>query len=90
MVLETPYEMAVGVAKRFRDIRKRKKISIKTLSENSGVPYSTIRRFESKGEISFVSFVKIASAIGEDSEITGMFTNVIPESIEEVIRGNRR
>ena len=48
MLLETPYEMALGVAERFRTIRKGKKITIKEVTVKSGVPYSTIRRFESK------------------------------------------
>ena len=90
MLLETPCEMAVHAAERFRNIRKRKKITIKALSGTSGVPYSTIRRFESTGEISFLSLVKIVSAIGEDDQITGLFSDVVPASIEEVIRENRR
>ena len=90
MILETPYEMALGVAERFRVLRKAKKITLKEVTEKSGVPYSTIRRFESKGEISFLAFVKIVSAIGEDDAITGLFAERVPESIEEVIRGNRR
>ena len=88
--LETPYEMALNAAKRFRTVRLSKKITIKSLSESSGVPYSTIRRFESTGEISFLSLVKMTSAMGEDEQITGLFTNVMPGSIEEVIRGNSR
>ena len=90
MFLETPYEMALNTAKRFRELRKRKNITIKTVSEKSGVPYSTVKRFERLGEISFVSLVKLVSAIGEDAEITGLFANVKPTSIEEVIRGNHR
>ena len=90
MKLETPYEMAQGVADRFRSVRLSRKISLKTLSEKSGVPYSTIRRFESIGEISFLSFVKIASAIGEDGQITALFSERTPLSIEEVISANRR
>lgn len=90
MLLETPYEMAVNTAKRFRKLRLSKKITIKDLSERSGVPYSTIRRFESKGEISFLSLVKITSAMGEDREITSLFADPVPASIEEVIRGNHR
>ena len=90
MILETPYEMALGVAERFRALRKAKKITLKEVSERSGVPYSTIRRFESKGEISILAFVKITSTIGEDDMITGLFKERVPESIEEVIRENRR
>ena len=90
IVLKTPQEMAVDAATRFKEMRKAKKITIKDLSRNSGVPYSTIRRFESSGEISFLSLVKIVSTIGEDEEITNMFTRRIPASIEEIIRENRR
>ena len=90
MILETPYEMAMDAAKRFRRVRTSKKVTVKELSERSGVPYSTIRRFESTGEISFLSLIKMTSALGEDQEITGLFADTVPQSIEEVIRGNRR
>ena len=90
MILETPYEMAAGAAKRFRKVRTAKKVTMKELSERSGVPYSTIRRFESTGDISFLSLIKMASALGEDQEITGLFADTVPQTIEEVIRGNRR
>jgi Helix-turn-helix. len=90
IVLKTPQEMAVDAATRFKDMRKAKKIKLKDLSKNSGVPYSTIRRFESSGEISFLSLVKIVSTIGEDEEIANLFTRRIPASIEEIIRENRR
>lgn len=90
IVLKTPQEMAVDAAKRFKTMRKAKKITIKKLSENSGVPYSTIRRFESSGEISFLSLVKIVSTVGEDEEITNLFAKRIPASIEEIIRENRQ
>ena len=90
IVLKTPQEMAVDAATRFKEMRKAKKITIKDLSKNSGVPYSTIRRFESSGEISFLSLVKIVSTVGEDEEITNLFTRRIPASIEEIIRENRQ
>ena len=51
MFLETPYEMALNTAKRFRELRKRKNITIKTVSEKSGVPYSTVRRFERRATL---------------------------------------
>ena len=90
ITLETPYEMAESAAKRFRQVRKAKKVTLKELSLRSGVPYSTIRRFEASGEISFLSLVKIVSALGEDREITGLFAEPVPHSKEEVIRANRR
>lgn len=88
MFLKTPSEMAYDVARRFRDLRLSRRITIKSLSEQSGVPYSTLRRFESTGEISFVSLVKLASSLGEDDQIRQLFEKQQPRSIEEVIRGN--
>lgn len=90
MTLKTPNEMAADTAERFRRIRRAKGITIKKLSEMSGVPNSTIRRFEHSGELSFVSLVKLASALGEDRQITRLFSDHVPGSIEEVIRDNRR
>lgn len=90
MLLKTPQEMALETAHRFRLLRVSKKITIRSLSDDSGVPYSTIRRFESKGEISFVALVKLASVLGEDEQIDSLFSRTTPNSIEEVIRENRR
>lgn len=90
MFLETPAEMALSAAERFRSLRKRKKISIKTLSEQSGVAYSTLRRFESSGEISFIALIKIASVLDCDDQINTLFSNTVPSSIEEILRENRR
>lgn len=90
MFLETPQEMALGAARRFRAMRQAKRITIKALSERSGVPYSSVRRFESTGEISFLSLVKLTSALDEDAQISALFAERAPTSIEEVIRENRR
>ena len=88
MVLKSPNEIALDVAKRFRKVRKTKGITIKELSERSGVPYSTIRRFESTGELSFVALAKLSVAMNEDGQIEALFADYRPSSIEEVIRGN--
>ena len=48
---------------RVKKKRKAVKISQKALAEQSGVSYASIRRFESTGEISLVSLLKIAHAL---------------------------
>ena len=48
---------------RVKKKRKAMKISQKALAEQSGVSYASIRRFESTGEISLVSLLKIAHAL---------------------------
>ena len=71
------------VVKRFRQRRKEQKISQKVLSEKSGVAYATIRRFESTGEISFSSLLKLAQAINCINDFTFLFSNQFVKSLKD-------
>lgn len=86
---ETAEEMNKKLAERVSQIRKRRKISQKELSEKSGVSFGSIKRFETSGQISLISLTKIAIALSCSSEITELFTEVPYLSIEEVISDNR-
>ena len=85
---KTPAELNKQLAERIRTVRKRRKISQKKLSEKSGVSYGSIKRFEQTGEISLLSFTKIAFALDLEGELEELFANVPYRSIEEVIREN--
>lgn len=84
---KTPGEIQKLVAERIRTIRRRRKISQKRLSELSGVSLGSVKRFEQCGEISFLSLIKIATAMGLKDEVEHLFEDVAPLSIEEIIRG---
>jgi len=86
---ETAEEMNLNLAKRVKNIRKRRKISQEELSNKSGVSYGSIKRFESTGMISLLSLTKLAIALGCTNEITNMFTQVPYMSIQEVINENK-
>lgn len=75
------------IAGRIRAVRRKRKISQKKLSQLSGVSLGSLKRFEQKGEISFLSLIKIATVLGLDNELEHLFEDVPPLSIEEVIRG---
>ena len=85
---KTPAELNKQLAERIRTVRKRRKISQKKLSEKSGVSYGSIKRFEQSGEISLLSFTKIAFALDLEGELEELFADVPYRSIEEVIREN--
>jgi transcriptional regulator with XRE-family HTH domain len=84
-VWETPEEINIDVAKNLRVLRKRKGISQQELSRLSGVSYGSIKRFESTGNISFLSLTRLAAALDAVDQIKALFTNVAYQSIEEVI-----
>lgn len=86
MTFETTDEMILKLAKRFKKIRMSKKISQLDLSKMSNVSFGTIKRFESKGEISLHTLTKLCVALDLESEIQNMFTEVSFKNIDEVIR----
>lgn len=86
LVWETPEEINEALAKRVRNIRRRRKISQKQLSVMSGVSYGSIKRFETTGQISLLSLTRITQALGEADEIRNLFTDVPYLTIEEAVR----
>ena len=62
------------VADNFRKRRVEKNITRHCISELSGVPLSTVARFEQKGLIAFESLVKLAMALGYTSDVSNLFS----------------
>lgn len=85
-ILETSIDVAKSVSMNFRKLRKNRKVTLKELSEKSGVSLSSVKRFEYTGEISFVSLIKIASVLNAEAEIKNLFLNIPPSSVEEIIK----
>jgi len=79
-------EINTEIAERMVQLRKRKKISQKSLALRSGVSLGSLKRFEQTGEISLQSLTKIAIALEVEGELEELFSKVPFASIEEVIR----
>lgn len=86
---ETPEEIDKELAIRARNIRKRRGISQQQLSQQSGVSYGSIKRFESTGMISLLSLTKIAVALDCVNDIKNIFTKAVYRNIQEVINENK-
>ena len=78
------------LAKRLKDIRKRKKLSQEDLAYKSGVSLGSLKRFESTGKISLLSFTKLAKVLGYSDDIEDLFNEPRYESIEEVINERKQ
>lgn len=88
-IWETPEEINKELAKRLRNIRKRRKISQEQLSEKCGVSYGSVKRFEATGQISLLHLTRIAVVLECVEEIKQLFTDVPYLSIEEVIHEHK-
>lgn len=88
-VWETPEEINLALARRMRNIRRRRAISQERLSQISGVSFGSVKRFETTGQISLLSLTKLSIALGCADEVRNLFTQVPYRNIEEVIRESR-
>lgn len=88
-IWETSEEINLKIADRLKNIRKRRRISQKKLSEISGVSYGSIKRFETTGQISLLSLTRIATALDVVNELREIFSQVPYKNIQEVINENK-
>ena len=84
---KTPNDIAKELVERIKQHRKKFKISQVLLSAKSGVSLGSIKRFESRYEISLNSFIKILIALNLEQDLENIFTQKSYNSIDEVIYG---
>ena len=83
-------EINTEIAERMVQLRKRKKLSQKSLALRSGVSLGSLKRFEQTGEISLQSLTKIAIALEVEGELEELFSKVLFASSDEVIHAQTR
>ena len=71
-----------------RERRLQMELTQEGLAERSGVPLSTLRKFEQKGNISLESFLKLLSVIGCLEEVINVLKPNKPnfKSIDEALK----
>ena len=87
-----PYPLQVTMqrlAEHLKARRLEKKLSTKSLAEMSGVPASSIQRFELKHAISLESYVKLAKALGYSEEIMQLLSEPKYDTMEELLEINK-
>lgn len=82
--LDNANDVIRQVAENFRKRRVEKNITRQRISELSGVPLSTVARFEQKGLIAFESLVRLAMALGYAPDIRKLFDTPRFETMEEL------
>jgi transcriptional regulator with XRE-family HTH domain len=87
-----PYPLQITMQRLAESLKARrleKKLSTKSLAEMSGVPASSIQRFELKHSISLESYVKLAKALGYSEEIMQLLAEPKYDTMEELLEINK-
>jgi len=80
-LLQTPFDVQRELASRAKARRLELNISQAELAERSGVSLSSLRRFESGGNISLRSFLELALVLGELKEFSRLFPSLHTRSL---------
>jgi|SRR5690554_3292790 len=90
--LVSPSEAQIKIAQNLREHRLQHNLTQAGLSNRSGVPLATLRKFEQEGVISLESLIKLMIVLGVlDSFLTA--TEVVPisfTSIDEVTKAETK
>ena len=87
-----PYPLQITMQRLAENLRARRlerKLSTKSLSAMSGVPASSIQRFELKYSISLESYVKLAKALGYSEELMQLLSEPKYDTMEELLEINK-
>lgn len=87
-----PYPLQITMQRLAENLKARRlerKLSTKSLSEISGVPASSIQRFELKHSISLESYVKLAKALGYSEELMQLLAEPKYDTMEELLEINK-
>ena len=83
---DTPKEICLETARKAVLRRKALHISQKELAGMTGVSFASIRRFETTGQISFESLVRIAISIDMKEDVKNLFNErKVYRTIQDVI-----
>lgn len=87
--LLSPGDLAQRIGENARALRLAQNLSRKTLAERAGVSESTIKRFETTGQITLEALVLLASCLGAAHQLAELFTQAQPVSLAELKQNGR-
>lgn len=83
-VTKTPNEVMDELVRKMQQLRKKNKISQLELSKRSGVSFGSIKRFETTGQISLESLLKLAYFFNRLEDFSTVFQ--IDSNLETVAK----
>lgn len=85
-----PEDLAAQIGDRARARRLAANLTRKTLAKQSGVPESTLRKFEVTGVISLVGLLQLADALGCMDDFSKLFPAKAVMTIDEFVAPTRK
>lgn len=81
-----PSDIAASIARNFKSRRLEVNMPQEELARRSGVSYGSLKRFESKHEISLKNLIQLSIVLNISGDLLDLFTERQYESINDVVR----
>ena len=88
MFVKTQDEVSAMIVEQMKKRRKEGKLTQEQLSRKAGVSLGSLKRFETSGEISLRSLIKLAIALGCEDDFSSLFAKKQYSSIQEILDEN--
>lgn len=79
-------EIAAELAARVKARRLSLNLSLEGMSQRSGVALGTLKKFERTGQISLLSFIRLAVALRDEAALEGLLQPPEYASLDEVLQ----
>lgn len=83
-MLMTPAEIQQELGRRVQALRLAENITQDEFGARVGLSRSTIRKLETKGQVTLEAFVRVLSALGRTEDLAGILLPQIPSTIAEL------
>ena len=90
-ITKNPTDVMEDIALKHKKLRKLQGLSQQELAERSGVSFGSIKRFETTGQISFESLLKLAHILTRLEDFDSIFKPIESmDDIEKLFSGSTR
>lgn len=86
----TSEEIALELASRAKNTRLAQSLTQQGLASRSGVPFGTLKKFEHTGQIAFVSFIRLITALGDEPALEKLLLEQKFETLDEVLDDKKK
>lgn len=78
-------DIALELASRVKSCRLAQSLTQEGLASRSGVPFGTLKKFERTGQIAFVSFIRLITALGDEAALENLLLEQKFKTLDEVL-----
>ena len=83
-------DIAAELAARLRSRRLARNLTLEGLARRSGVALGTLKKFEHTGQISLISFIRLAITLKDESALQNLLLEQKAETLDEILQSEKK